>query len=381
MKIAIITSRYPSEENHYAHTFVHARARYLKSKGIDVTVFVPSKKYSNYEFDSVKVELMPAYNISKVILNYDLCYLHLLNIYATPCFNGAFIYQSILKNKLKVCFYLHGSEVQKYTTRLFDFKFNLREFARIIYKDFYFIPVMKFFISRLIHADLIHFFSPSKWMVKEAELNLNVQIDKYEIIPNGIDIKRFISVERGKDIRFKALIVRPLNSQKYAVDICIKTLKHLPKFTLDIYGKGPLLQQYKALATHLHVADRIKFIEEFIPNSEMAKVFHQYGVYLSPTRMDAQGVSMCEAMATGMLVASSHNTAVPEFIIDGENGILGTTPKEIASKILSAVTDDNKYSQICRNAEKSMTMIDNDVVMKKELLFLREFASLNRDGC
>ncbi len=47
-----------------------------------------------------------------------------------------------------------------------------------------------------------------------------------------------------------------------------------------------------------------------------------YGVFLSPTRMDAQGVMMCEVMASGLLTISSDNTAIPEFIVDEQNGIL-----------------------------------------------------------
>lgn len=373
MKIAIVSSRYPSHDNHYAHTFVHARARYLSEKGIDVTVLVPSKNREKYVFEGVQVETMPAYEIGNELSVFDVCYLHLLNIYADPRVNGAFIYNALIKNKIKTVFYLHGSEVQKYTTRMFDFKFTPREIARIIYKDFYFIPLMRVFVKKLIKDELIKFISPSLWMVKEAEANLNVDIQDYALIPNGIDIKRFKSKYRGIDSRKSMVVVRPLNSKKYAVDICIKTLVYLEDYTLDIYGKGPLLQEYKELATKLGVDQRVKFIDKFIPNKEMGSLFHKYGVYLSPTRMDAQGVSMCEAMATGMLVASSCNTAVPEFIVDGYNGILGSSPSEIADKIKSAVLDNDVYDDLAKQARSSMCSIDNSIVMCKELELFKSY--------
>lgn len=37
------------------------------------------------------------------------------------------------------------------------------------------------------------------------------------------------------------------------------------------------------------------------------------GVMLIPTRQDAQGVSMCEAICSGLVVVTSDNTANPEF--------------------------------------------------------------------
>jgi glycosyltransferase involved in cell wall biosynthesis len=375
MKIAIITSRYPSESNHYAHTFVHARARYLVDKGVAVVVFVPSKIEQNYTFENVEVRLIYAWKIGKQIADFDCCYLHLLNIYVDPRTNGALVYRELVKTKMKTCFYLHGSEVQKYTTRMFDFKFSIRELARIVFKDLYFIPLMKYFIRKLITNNNIIFFAPSEWMVKEAEQNLALNINDYQIIPNGIDYARFKSNVRSDELLNKAVVVRPLNSRKYAVDICIKTMVFLDGFTLDIYGKGPLKAELVELAQNLGVDNRINFIEEFIPNKKMSSIFHRYGVYLSPTRMDAQGVSMCEAMATGMLVASSNNTAVPEFIVDGENGVLGNSPLEIATKIINVTNDRELYDQICSKGSSMMSEIDNSNTMKKELDKLTAFIS------
>ena len=42
MKVAIITSRYPSKNNPYNHMFVHMRSIEMIKQGIDVTIFIPS---------------------------------------------------------------------------------------------------------------------------------------------------------------------------------------------------------------------------------------------------------------------------------------------------------------------------------------------------
>src|SRR5690606_979063 len=153
---------------------------------------------------------------------------------------------------------------------------------------------------------------------------------------------------------YKVLTLRPLSSKKYAVDIAIDTFKFLPeKFTLDIYGKGQLQNQYQKRIDDAKLTDRITIKNEFIERSDMNGFFSRYGVFLSPTRMDAQGVTMCEAMASGLLVASNNNTAIPEFVEDNNNGLLSNNPEWLAQKIFDAVENPNLYRSITERGRNS----------------------------
>ena len=42
---------------------------------------------------------------------------------------------------------------------------------------------------------------------------------------------------------------------------------------------------------------------------------------LIPTRQDAQGVSMCEAMSSGLVPVTSNNTAIPEYVNELKDAI------------------------------------------------------------
>ena len=53
---------------------------------------------------------------------------------------------------------------------------------------------------------------------------------------------------------------------------------------------------------------------------------------LIPTRQDAQGVSMCEAMSSGLVPVTSNNTAIPEYV-NNECGYLANNVDELASAI------------------------------------------------
>jgi glycosyltransferase involved in cell wall biosynthesis len=87
--------------------------------------------------------------------------------------------------------------------------------------------------------------------------------------------------------------------------------------------------------------------------------------------MDAQGVSMCEAMSCGLIVASSFNTAIPEFIHDHENGLLGSNPAEIASKIDNVESSSQLKKEISTQASTSMKAIDISRVLDLELRKLK----------
>ena len=97
MRIAIITSRYPSRDNPYNHMFVHMRAVEMVKKGISLTVFVPSSTRSSYEHELVTVRKGEYQEIIEQLIHYDVAYLHLLNIYPFSKRNGWPIYKHILK--------------------------------------------------------------------------------------------------------------------------------------------------------------------------------------------------------------------------------------------------------------------------------------------
>ena len=60
MKIAIITSRYPSLGNPYNHMFVHMRSKEFVKQGQKVEVFVTSKETHEYVFEGISVKHLPS---------------------------------------------------------------------------------------------------------------------------------------------------------------------------------------------------------------------------------------------------------------------------------------------------------------------------------
>jgi hypothetical protein len=112
MKIAIITSKYPSSLEPYSHMFVHERVKELKKLDVDVSVFVCTNTELSYSFEGVFVNQLNYINICKQLSNFDVVYLHLLNMYPLEKANGWPIYKFIAENRIPFGMYIHGNEVQ-----------------------------------------------------------------------------------------------------------------------------------------------------------------------------------------------------------------------------------------------------------------------------
>lgn len=371
MKIAIITSRYPSEGNPYNHMFVHVRSKEYINQGEQVEVFVPSNEISDYIFEGVRVRGMPSKEITKFLKEYDVLYLHLLHLYPLMKTDGWPIYNAILKNKYPFAMYVHGSEATYFKDRYFGNRFQLQDLLSLLRKDFYHMPRLKKFLKEIAgKGGLI--ITPSDWMKDQIKIAFN--IDNVYTIPNGIDVGLF-SFKLIKSER-RIIAVRPLGDKVYDIECTIEVLSFLPEqYTLDIYGKGQYKDDYEKLILSKGLSERIKIIDNFIDRNKMKELFHNYDVFISTTKLDTQGITMLEAMSSGLLVAAINNSSKEEFISDMETGILANRPKELAEKILKVTSSKELFERITKAGRGSMEEIDLKLTCKKELRILKEIAS------
>ena len=87
--------------------------------------------------------------------------------------------------------------------------------------------------------------------------------------------------------------------------------------------------------------------------------------------MDAQSVTLSEALASGLIVISSNNTAIPEFINHYKNGFL-IKSFENFYKIINDLNNNSKlFNKISKKAINSSFYLKSDYVFKKEKKFLK----------
>ena len=86
----------------------------------------------------------------------------------------------------------------------------------------------------------------------------------------------------------------------------------------------------------------------------MPKFYGKFGYFVAPSRLEAQGLSMCEAMSCGLPVVASKAGGIPEFVKDGVNGFLvpSLKPTLFAEAIRRLLSDQQQYSTLALGARR-----------------------------
>ena len=374
MNLVVLTGRYPSQNSPYSHMFVHTRSKQYLAQGHTVTTLVPSEKEESYVIDGVNVILGPVDTLIKHLSSADRIMIHLLLHRFNDAIDASLLYRFILDHKLPTLFFIHGVEVQTiWNDRRDDISWLApRSIARWLYRDCYLIRKMRNTLAEFVESDIpAKFITPSDWMLQEAINNTGVDLRKKSlVIANGIDTSNFTFTERWAD-REKLLSIRPLNYRgKYAVDLVLETAQRMPNnIQTALYGMGPDEGKIKSLIIEQGLSERLTLHSRFLQPIEIPKVHQNAGIYLGVTRMDAQGVSMCEAMSSGLPTVSFSTCAIPEFIEHNKTGLLAKPydMQEYSSLVSELIDNRELFENIAWNAHQSMVDIDITKTSEQEL--------------
>jgi glycosyltransferase involved in cell wall biosynthesis len=173
---------------------------------------------------------------------------------------------------------------------------------------------LRSFLRRSRHVVFV-----SHWMQRAAERHTGTRVPQAHVIPNPVDVEVF-RYRWSADNLLHGITARSLSSRKYGVDIAIRGMAHARRGDLTVVGTGTLESGLRALAAHL--SSPVLFEARFVPHEQMPQLFAKYGYFVAASRVEAQGVAMCEAMACGLPVVATAVGGIPEFVVDGETGFL-----------------------------------------------------------
>ncbi|MEO7685230.1 MAG: glycosyltransferase family 4 protein, partial [Gemmatimonadaceae bacterium] len=215
----------------------------------------------------------------------------------------------------------------------------------------------------------------SNWIKHVAEADTRCRVTGYDIIPNPIDTARFPYVIKHPEHRTKVLLIRPFNSRKYANDIAIDAIKRFSRypefgqFQFSIHGRGKL---FAPLTKRLARFENVSVHEGFLTHAEIRVLHEAHGILLCPTRQDSQGVSMCEAMSSGLVPVASNSTAIPEFVEDGRTGFLTRDSEEIVAVLRRLYSDAGLFLRMSKAAAEDIRLRTGaDHVVAREMDSLR----------
>ena len=174
---------------------------------------------------------------------------------------------------------------------------------------------------------------------------LRSQRDRAWIVPPGVDAQRFSP--QGSPVPGRILFVGPL-SKRYrwkGIDVLWRAFgllrRHLPHAQLAIVGGGDQFPRYAEKARQLDGA--VELLGR-LPEDRLIDEYRKASVVVLPSTSDAEsfGMVLAEANACGRPVVGSNIGGIPNFVREGNNGLLAIPrdPFSLAEKLLAVLSDE-----------------------------------------
>lgn len=207
-------------------------------------------------------------------------------------------------------------------------------------------------------------------------------MDKVNVIPIGIDIKRFNMNVKDKDgiierynLKDKFIVLAvgrfvPYKGYKYLIE----AMKYLDdSYVLILYGWGILENSLKSLAKKIGVEKRVIFTG-FIKDSEKTSFYASCDVFCVPSisRGECYSITLLEAIACGKPVIASNIPGVNEVASVGDGQLVEPRdPKLLADAIRKSKgikIDRSKIDQKIKSDFSWDKIVEKYISIYKELL-------------
>ncbi len=168
-----------------------------------------------------------------------------------------------------------------------------------------------------------HIFVASS-MTQRSLLEIGVDAEKISVIPYGSPIEYF-QPQQKQDSKFRALYVGRMSPRK-GVQYLLPAWRslNLPNAELLFVGTKMLpeswLKPYQSF--YRHVAS--------VPHASLNQYYSSANVLIFPSLVEGFGLVLTEAMACGIPIITTPNTAGPDIITDGVEGFIVPIRDELA---------------------------------------------------
>lgn len=319
MKVLVVSPSYPNKDR-VKYKFLHDRIKaYNESKKIEADVFCLDGKFENdYIYEGVEVSGGNDQRLLKKIKlsNYDAFVFHFLKKE-----NAKFILKYLYDKKTYIWF--HGSDSIDWKRRLCGINIldkkdliNPLNIVKAIVLRYIYNSRKKLIIKLNNECVNNKFVFVSDWLKNTSESDYKIKYINYQIINNFIQIDFFKYNKKTKNDRFNVLSISDFSTGFYAGDMLEKIIlkfsknRYFKKFNFTIYGDGKFFDKY---TKSLKKFENVKISKGFLKQEQIMEEHKKHGLFLYPKRGDSQGVSRCEAMASGLVPLASNVEAISEF--------------------------------------------------------------------
>jgi len=345
MNLLVLVQNYPSEFDPHSLKYVHTRNKYYSDLGINVLVLA-FKATKEYVFENISVTNFKSFNRKYDINSFDAIVSHAPNLRNHLKF-------ILFKGKSKkIIFFIHGHEVlrkSKYYPKPYPILtpkfFIIIKMINNVYDYVKLVALRKYFNTNLLTGKIKLIFV-SEWMKNEFQNNVQIKTNLLEnnsaIIHNGVS-SEFLncnyeySSQKGNT---KIITIRPFDDPKYAVDLVIKAAVDNPHMEFHLFGKGQLFNSIK-------IPPNLKIIKKYINHQELPLLLNNFTAAFMPTRLDSQGVMMCEMATYGIPLITSNLSICHEMLKDFPNVfyISNNSPKILIEDFIQKISHISKLNK------------------------------------
>ncbi len=182
---------------------------------------------------------------------------------------------------------------------------------------------------------------------------------KVRVVHNGVDIEKFHPCWPDAALREELALspetpvvgivaaLRPEKHHELFLRAAALIRKQLPETRFLVVGDGPQRGSLESLAAELSLSSAVHFLGTRL---DVAKVLSTMDVAVLTSHMEANPVSILEAMAVEKPVVATRVGSIPEIVLDGQTGCL-TTPgdeREIADRVVELLRQPERAAAMGR---------------------------------
>ncbi|MEZ7778704.1 glycosyltransferase family 4 protein [Micrococcus luteus] len=309
----VVVGVYPTLENPYGNGFVHRRVKYFQAAGVrvDVAVIDRSAEPRSYEYDGVHVLVGRGAEAAEMLRtrHYESVAAHfLVRSLWEP------IQDALAGHRFFV--FMHGFESRRWIRTVRNHRTPGQVDDAIVDT----LERQRFWREVLEHPHgPERFVFVSRWWRRAAQEDMELVFpgQRTAIVHNVIDTDLFRFVPKDPEQRFRVLWVRSAANLNYGADLAVRALERLrdtplwDRMQVTVIGDGKHFGLFEAaFADDANVTVERRYAVQ----EEIAALHREHGVFLVPTRLDSQGVSRDEAMASGLVPVTNDAGAVREFV-------------------------------------------------------------------
>jgi glycosyltransferase involved in cell wall biosynthesis len=182
---------------------------------------------------------------------------------------------------------------------------------------------------------------------------------KVRVIPNGVDVRRFrprtpdeslrrrLAIPRGVPVAAIVAALRPEKNHELFLQAAASIRRHLPDARFLVVGDGPQRAKLEDLARQLSLHGSVRFLGT---RSDVPELLALADVLVLSSRMEANPVSVLEAMACAKPVVATAVGSVPGSVLDGRTGYLvpPANAEELAARVVDLLANPDRAAAFGR---------------------------------